>query len=66
MAANRLVKEMDSGPLYNGAVRFGLDSSCASLMEDRFRDEVEQNIIDPLEKHLKFFCGKETVEECLA
>lgn len=65
MTASRLVKEMDAGPLYNSAVRFGLDCSCASLMDDRFRDEAEQRIVIPLEEHLKFYCGKDTIEACL-
>ncbi|KAF9894920.1 hypothetical protein FE257_004542 [Aspergillus nanangensis] len=65
MAANRLVRGMDAGPLYNGAVRFALDCSCESLADDRFRDEVEQKVILPLEETLKFYCGKEAIEECL-
>ncbi|KAL4795119.1 hypothetical protein BDV19DRAFT_389522 [Aspergillus venezuelensis] len=68
MAADRLVKAMDDvGPSYTASVQrciFGVDAACTSLEEDKFRDEVEEKIIFPLAEHLRFFCGKETVEEC--
>ncbi|KAL4953680.1 hypothetical protein BDW69DRAFT_164806 [Aspergillus filifer] len=68
MAADRLVKAMDdAGPSYTASVQrciFGVDAACTSLEEDKFRDEVEEKIIFPLAEHLRFFCGKETAEEC--
>ncbi|KAL4922422.1 hypothetical protein BDW62DRAFT_52832 [Aspergillus aurantiobrunneus] len=69
LTADRLVKAMDdAGPFYTDVVKrciFGIDAARTSLEEDKFRDEVEEKIMFPLEEHLRFFCGKKTVEECL-
>lgn len=69
MTADRLVKAMDdAGASYTNAVQrciFGVDPACTSLEDDAFRDLVDEKIIFPLEKHLEYFCGKDTVDECL-
>lgn len=43
----------------------GLDAAYTSLREDKFRDEVEEKIVSPLENDLKFYCNKESVEDCI-
>ncbi|KAK2767585.1 hypothetical protein FQN54_003743 [Arachnomyces sp. PD_36] len=68
MTADRLVDSIECGPNYSKAVVrciFGLDAAYTSLVEDKFRDEVEEKIMFPLEENLKFYCDKTSVEECL-
>ncbi|KAJ5937074.1 Synaptobrevin [Penicillium verhagenii] len=68
LAARRLASEMDCGPNYKNSVLrcvSGLDAVYTSLSEDKFRDEVEEKIISPLEDDLKFYCNKSSVEDCI-
>lgn len=59
---------MDCGPNYRNSVLrcvSGLDAVYTSLTEDKFRDEVEEKILLPLEEDLKFYCNKTSVEDCI-
>jgi hypothetical protein len=59
---------MYCGPNYKHAVLrciSGLDAIYTSLQEDRFRDEVEEKILCPLEEDLKLWCSKASIEECM-
>ncbi|CAG8386127.1 unnamed protein product [Penicillium salamii] len=67
VCAQRLTKEMDCSPNYKNAVLrciCGLDAVYTSLEEDAFRDEVEEKIIGPLEEDLKYFCDKQSIDQC--
>ncbi|KAK5787561.1 hypothetical protein VI817_010058 [Penicillium citrinum] len=68
VASRRLVEEMDCLPNYKHSVLrclFGVDAAYNSLVEDKLRDEVQEKILLPLEEDLKFYCAKESIEDCM-
>ncbi|KAJ5768754.1 Synaptobrevin [Penicillium odoratum] len=68
LTARRLASEMDCSPNYKNSVQrcvSGLDAAYTSLMEDKFRAEVEEKIIYPLEEDLRFYCNKDSIEDCI-